>query len=132
MEISEDERLESIKKKEEIAELTAEIFKIYRQPENVAELKGKIHTILSKVAVILSYSSSKNAGAITSSLTKRAVMIDLLIEREGWGWDIVTGEVNRFCAVANGIRFDFTKSGLNIQLPSISKVEISPFKTEFS
>ncbi len=54
-------------------------------------------------------------------------MIDRYIEKDVAWWNIVIHEVNQFCVAANGIRFDFTKSGLSIHLP---KIEISPFKTE--
>lgn len=50
MEISENERLILIKKKEEIAELTSEILNIYRKPEHADEVKAKISKILSHLS----------------------------------------------------------------------------------
>jgi hypothetical protein len=123
MELSENERLMLIKKKEEIFEITSEIIKTYEPRENQIEIKNKLNQILSLLSTMAGYAKPDRD---LNTFTK--FVIDLSINLDTPGYD--TGvSLQAFCTIVNSIKFDITKKGLIISIPL--KIEAILNKNQF-
>ena len=129
MELTEKERLMLVEKKEEIRKLTLEILDIANDPRQATEIKKKIASILSILSTIGSYAKPKE------DLTFFTRMADLIFYEmslldpdtcspEDWIYE----RIEEFCIYVNSVQFEFTKTGLKIRMPKISKIEFSIFK----
>jgi hypothetical protein len=144
MELSENERLMLVGKKDEIRKLTVEIFDLMNTPQQALEIKKKITSIQSLISSIASYSNSKNINLnkLTEfELTLFALIRNLEIKDKVrythsgywknriyprlWIYEVVPN-IERYCNYVNSIRFDFTRKDFKIILP---KIDFSIFKT---
>lgn len=125
MELSENERLMLVKKKEEILKLTTEILDIKNDPEQALEIKKKITNILSLLSTISSYAQSKYDSSNLWYLTTQIFMeMDLL----GNEWTVISPLIEVFCNTVNFIEFKFTKKSISLKIP---KIDLSLFKTTY-
>lgn len=123
MELTENERLLLVQKKEEIRKLTEDIIELTENlKENRVEIKKKISGILSLLSVIASYTNSKRMDMLAF-----AQFAELLFYHNKLNFPkAITTELEFFCNIANSIKFSFTGRGLKVNIP---KVDFSIFKT---
>jgi len=107
MELSENERLMLVKKKEEIFKITAELL---TETISTSEKISKMNEILSLLSTIESYAKPDRDLSVFSRLV---LQITLRLET---GMD-ASLSVSAFCTLVNSIKFDFTKKGLIISIP---------------
>lgn len=125
MELTKQERLMLVKKKEEICGLTLQILDMAHDPRNAVKIKKDMTMILSLVNTIASYSDSKNYD-----LDHFAKWVDTLfelmsLEKEMKIWDSSPEDIEKICNYANSIRFEFVKKDFKIHIP---KIDISIFR----
>ena len=122
MELSENERLMLVQKKEEIGKLTREILDIYQDPKERIELTKKMYKILELLSIISSYSKSNyNLGSFREAVIFITGSYGELLDPS-----LLRVQIEIFCAAANSVEFKFTKSGLKLNIP---KIDISIFRT---
>lgn len=129
MDLTENERLMLIKKKENICGATLKILSIADDPKNLLEIKKGFSMILSLLSSIASYSDSKNYNL--NEFTNLVDRLFSLMEREkGLGiWITSPRVINYLCNRANSVKFNF-KGKFKITLPKIdAKIDLSLFKT---
>jgi len=127
MEISENERMMLIEKKEEINRISNEILEIYSDPNQTKELQKKLNNVICLLNIIACYAKSdRNIDAFT-----RTVM---LINHQGktYGYKNASLLIEIFCTCANSVQFDFTKSRIELHLPdnlmkNLINIEIPKF-----
>jgi hypothetical protein len=107
MEISENERMILIKKKEEIFKITSELL---TRVMNNSEKISKMNEILSLISTIESYAKPDR----DLSVFPRAVLHISVWQESGMDTSFL---IETFCAGVNSIKFDFTKKGLTISIP---------------
>jgi hypothetical protein len=126
MELSENERIILIKKKEEISKITTEIFDIYQDPDNRHDVLNKITQILNCLSVIASYAPRNERF---TSLVRDVIDIDTLYDSEG-SKSLTEFHIRKFCYFANYIVFEFKKDGINIRIPiEIKEAVLGKFQT---
>ncbi len=111
MEISEDERLMLVKKKEEIFEITSEIIRLYEPGKNQIEIKNKLNQILSLLSTMAGYAKPDRD---LNGFTKFVIHLSINLDTKGYDTGV---SLQAFCTIVNSIKFDFTKNGLIISLP---------------
>ena len=130
MELSKEERLMLVKKKEEILMYSNEIIDLAHDSKNVLEIQKKINSIVSLISTISSYASAKNVNLhrlfdITEGLQK---LLTLHTGRYAFNWDAMDQLfLSMFCNAVNAIEFNFTKKGLQFSIP---KIDISLLNAE--
>ena len=123
MELSQDERLILVKKKEEILMYSNEILDLAKDSKNIIEIQKKINSIVSLITTISSYTGTKNVNLhrlfdFTEGLQK---ILTLHTGTYAFTWgDSDQLYLSLFCNVVNAIEFNFTKKGLHIRLPDIN------------
>ena len=124
MELTENERLMLVEKKEDILKLTKEILKILkeRDPEQALEVKKKMTSILSLISTIGSYAKSKYDSR---NLWASTNMIFLQMNALGDRWTSIASWIEVFCNTVNLIEFNFTKRDIKIKIP---KIDMSIFR----
>jgi hypothetical protein len=107
MELSEDERLMLVKKKEEIFKITHDLVTLNL---NKYEKISKMNEILSLLSTIESYAKpDRNLGVFQEYVNSISGMLHMGIDS-----DVLT---STFCTAVNSIKFDFTKTGVRISIP---------------
>lgn len=125
MELSEQERLMLVKKKEEICGLTLQILDMAHDPQNAVKIKKDMTMILSLVNTIASYSDSKNYDLDHFAKVVDTVFELMSLEKEMEIWDGSPEAIENICNYANSIRFEFVKKDFKIHIP---KIDISIFR----
>jgi len=110
MEITENERLMLIKKKEEIFQLTSEILDTYQTSGNVAEVIKRMNHTISLLTTIEGYSKPDRDFKALSRFVAFATPVMMN------GFDMQP-LIIAFCSTVNSISFDFTKKGVKISIP---------------
>jgi len=121
MELTENERLMFVQKKEEILKLTQEILDIKDAPKQALETK-KMTNILSLISTIASYADS-NYDLI--ALWNATNLLFLQMNRRG-SWMISSMSIEVWCNTVNSIRFNFAKRDIKIRIP---KIDLTIFKS---
>ena len=117
MELTEQERLMLVGKKDEIRKLSEEILELSSDSKrNELELKKKVTGILSLISTIASYSKCSNDDLDHMLFTANTLV--LIHNPLSFLYEI-------FCNNVNSIRFDFTKKDFKIVIP---KIDVSLFK----
>lgn len=120
MELTEQERLMLVGKKDEIRKLTEKILELAPNPEqNKLELNKMVTGILSLLSTIASYSKCKN-----DDLQRITYIANVLTQ---WGQLDMDFLHEYFCNEVNSIRFDFTGKDLKIIIP---KIDISLYRAK--
>ena len=114
MELSENERLMLVKKKEDIFKITSEL--LTKDLIN-SEKISKMNEILSILSIIESYAKPDRDLSV---FTRIVIHITVGLEA---GID-VSLRISQFCSAVNSIKFDFTKKGLKISIPITMKEAI--------
>jgi hypothetical protein len=125
MELTENERLMLVKKKETICGLTLKILDMAHDPKNALEIKKNLTTILSELNAIASYSDSKNYNLNQFTISVNSLFDLMWLEKEGKIWIASPKGIEYICNFANSIRFEFKKK-FKIRIP---KIDISLFRT---
>jgi hypothetical protein len=107
MELSENERLMLVRKKEEISKLTSELVE---SNLNNKQTIAKINEVISLLSTIGSYAK---ADRDLTAFTRLALQITTRIE-SGMNANLL---IDAFCTAANSVKFDFTKRGLKLSFP---------------
>ncbi|MEN6444032.1 MAG: hypothetical protein WC391_03420 [Methanoregula sp.] len=107
MELSENERLMLVKKKEEICKITSEL---KTGKLNNSQKIAKINEVISLLSTIESYAKPDRD---LSAFSRLAIQISHFLEI-GFDADVT---IDIFCTAANSVKFDFTKRGLIISIP---------------
>jgi len=107
MELSENERLMLVRKKEEISKIISEI---KTSNLNIPQKIAKINEVISLLSTIESYAKPDRD---LSAFSKLAIQISYMLE-SGFDSDVT---IDIFCTAANSVKFDFTKRGLKISIP---------------
>jgi len=125
MELTEQERLMLVKKKEEICGLTLQILDMAHDPQNAVKIKKNMTTMLSLINTIASYSDSKNYNL--DQFTEGVdALFDLMSLETGLKiWKLSPSGIENICNWANSIRFEFVKKEFKIHIP---KIDISIFR----
>jgi hypothetical protein len=113
MEISENERLLLIKKKEEISKITSEIFDIYLDINNKQEVLKRITQIQNCLSILASYALTNKE---LYNLITDAQWIDSFYDSDSSEF-LLQDAIRSFCYSANTIIFDFTPKGVKISIP---------------
>jgi hypothetical protein len=124
MELTENERLRLIEKKEELLRVTSELSEICHDPKNAIEIERKINQVLSILSTIASFAKTDYN---LEALRKYAELI--ILYGYSIGWENLVIEIDKFCLLANSIEFKFTKTGMTINVP---KIDLNVIKNEFS
>ena len=120
MEITEQERLILVKKKESICALTWKILDLKNDPKNIEEIKKYFTSILSELNTIASYSDSKNYDLNYFTIGVTQLFLIMSKEENSKIWISSPLVIEIACNFANSMRFDFTKKGLKIYFPKIN------------
>lgn len=114
MELTEQERLFLVEKKDEILKLTEEILDCYQDEERWCEIEIKINHVISLLSTIGSFSKSDRD---LNAFTKLGLLI------VGYGnlghYHYLRTHISGFCLAANSVQFEFTKSGIKLYIPKI-------------
>ncbi len=125
MELTENERLMLVKKKENICGATVRILEWAHDPKNELEIKRNMTFILSELNSISSYSDSKNYDLDQFTERVNALFSLMSGEKELGIWKLSPRAIENICNSANSVRFNFTKKDFKIHIP---KVDISIFR----
>ena len=120
MELTEQERLMLVKKKEEICGLTLKILDLKNDLKNIEEIKKYFTTILSELSTIASYSDSKNYNLNKFTIFITQLFLMMSEEENSKIWIASPLSIEIACNFANSMRFDFTKKGLKIHFPKVN------------
>jgi hypothetical protein len=107
MEISENERLMLVKKKEEISKITSEL---KTEKLSNAQKIAKVNEVISLLSTLECYAKPDRDLTVFSKL---AIKISYFLEI-GFDADVT---IDIFCTAANSVKFNFTKGGLLISIP---------------
>jgi hypothetical protein len=113
MELTENERLLLVKKKEEISRLTSEIFDIYQKENSKNEVLKRITQVQNCLSILASYAPTNKEWY---NLITDVHLLELLYNSDG-AEGLLESEIRSFCYSANSITFEFTKNGINISIP---------------
>jgi hypothetical protein len=108
MDLSENERLLLVKKKERIFKITSELM---TKEMTILETKSKINEIVSLLSTIECYAKTNR---VLSAFTHVALEINTMFLDNSFR---PTKMISAFCIAANSVKFDFTKNGLSISMP---------------
>ncbi len=124
MELTEAERMMLIKKKEEICGLTLQILDMAHDREKKLEIKKNFTTIISLLSQMASYSHTKHN---LTEMTEGINLLFILMDKETLhkGWHASPHGIEFVCNFVNAVKFDFTKKGLQFNIP---KMDFSIFK----
>jgi hypothetical protein len=107
MELSENERLMLVKKKEEIFKITSELL---TNGLSKSEKISKMNEILSLLSTIESYAKpDRDLSVFQEHVNKVSGMLHM-----GMNSELL---ISIFCTAVNSIKFDFSKKGVLISIP---------------
>lgn len=126
MELTEQERLLLIEKKDEIRKVTEEILECYADPNRWGEINKGMNHVLSLLSTLGSFSKAdRNIDAFTK--LARFISGHGGLHGSLEGYQFLRVQIEAFCAAANSVKFEFTKSGIELHIPNI---DLSIFKIE--
>jgi len=125
MEISEQERLMLVKKKELICGLTLKVLDMANDSQNEVKIKKNLTMMLSLINTIASYSDSKNYDLNLYTKGMNALFDLMSKEKRLKTWALSPKVIESACNYANSIRFEFVKKDFKIHIP---KIDISIFR----
>jgi len=136
MELSENERLTLVKKKEEIAQITDEILDIYQKRGSRKEVIKKMNRVLSLLSTIESYTvPDRDLSPLSRLVIDISYNPFVPIDHPVFNFmkddeipDHVPecfpeGHVILFCTAVNSIKFDFTKKRMKLPETIIVHIE---------